>query len=413
MQALTWNPNEEAHYREIFERVRTHLDEKSRRLLGAAMALSLGPGNRGAIHAVTGLSLDTLQRGVAPLRGELPLPASQSRRAGGGRKPITEIYPEVLPALLRLVSEDTPGDPESPLLGTTKSLSHLADALTQQGRPVSPMTVSRLLAEQGYSMQANRKRFDHGSDHPNRNPQFAYIAAQTQAYQDRGQPVISVDTKKKDLVGRYKNGGREYRPAGSPVEVNAHDVPDKTLGQAIPYGVYDPISNTGWVNVGVDHDTADFAGASIRQWWVRMGREAYPDAPKLLLTADGGGRNGYRLNGFKVALQQFADATGLAITVNHFPPGTSKWHAIEHRMFSALSLNGRGRPLTSLKTIGQLIGHTRTKTGLTIQAALDPGTYPVGQKPDPQVVAQLQIERPQGQNDRWNYTIRPRVKTVT
>ena len=409
MPAFEWNDGERDHYQRMFALLGDHLDEKATRLLGAAMALSLGDGSHTAIRAITGLAMDTLQLGVAQLRGDEPVPAEGVRRPGGGRKPITEIYPDIVPALLQLVGEDTQGDPESPLLWTTKSLSHLADALTTQGMPVSPVTVSRLLREQGYSMPANRKRFDRGRDHPERDQQFAYIAEQTQAFHDREQPVISVDAKKKELVGNYKNPGQEYRPVGTPVDVNAHDFPDRTLGQGTPDGVYDPVSNTGGVNVGTDHDTAEFAVASIRQWWLRMGREQYPHATGLLLTPDGGGSNGYRLNLFKLELQKFADETGLDVTVCHFPPGTSKWNKIEHRMFSAISLNWRGRPLTSQEVIVQLIGHTRTKTGLTIQADLDTATYETGKKADPAEVAKLSIERPEHQNPLGNYTIRARV----
>lgn len=409
MKSFEWNDDERDHYQRMFALLRDHLDEKATRLLGAAMALSLGDGSHTAIHAITGLAMDTLQLGVAQLRGDAALVAERIRRPGGGRKVITEIYPELVPTLLQLVGEDTQGDPESPLLWTTKSLSHLAEVLTNQGMPVSTTTVSRLLAEQGYSMQANRKRFDCGSDHPDRNQQFQYIADQTKAFQDRGQPVISVDTKKKETVGNYKSGGQEYRPKGDPVEVNAHDFPDPALGKAIPYGIYDPVRNTGWVNVGTDHDTAEFSVASIRQWWLRMGRTAYPEATELLITPDGGGSNGYRVNLFKLELQKLADEIGLDITVSHFPPGTSKWNLIEHRMFSAISLNWRGRPLTSHEVIVQLIGHTRTKTGLTIQADLDTQTYETGKKADPAEVAQLSIERPEHQNPLWNYTIRSRV----
>lgn len=300
MHAFSWNDTERAHYREVFALMQDHLDEKTSRLLGAAMAMSLGAGSHTAIREITGLSMDTLQFGVAQLQGESSLPAERIRRRGGGRKPITEIYPDLVPSLVKLVEEDTQGDPESSLLWTTKSLTHLADALTAQGMPVSPKTVSRLLAAEGYSLQANRKRFDRGSDHPDRDQQFRHIAAQTQAFQDRGQPVVSVDTKNKVLVGAYRNAGQEYRPQGSPIEVNAHDCPDPQVGKAIPYGVYDPVQNTGFVNVGTDHDTASFAVASLRQWWLRMGQAAYPEATALLITPDGGGSNGYRLHGFKV-----------------------------------------------------------------------------------------------------------------
>ncbi len=413
MQAFQWNETERIHYAHVFTLMRDHLDEKGKRLLAASMALSLGEGSHTAIHQVTGLAMDTIQLGVGQLCGDVAVPRDRARRSGGGRKDITAIYPDIVPALLRLVGEDTQGDPESPLLWTSKSLTHLAQALTDQEMPVSTTTVARLLQEQGYSLQANRKRFDRGSDHPDRDQQFQYIAQQTQDFHDRGQPVISTDTKKKENIGEYKNGGQEYRPKKQPREVNAHDFPDAAQGKAIPYGVYDPVHKTGYVNVGTDHDTADFAVASIRQWWRRMGQTTYPDATELLITADGGGSNGYRLNGFKVALQSFADETGLTLRVSHFPPGTSKWNKIEHQMFSAISLNWRGRPLTTLETVVTLIGHTRTKGGLRIEADLDRGAYPTGQKPDREAIDALQIERPEGQNALWNYTIRPHVKPRT
>ena len=409
MQAFDWNEAEREHYRRMFELLAGHLDEKSTRLVGAAMALSLGAGSHSAVRGITGLAMDTLQLGVAQLRGDVALPAERIRRHGGGRKEITEIYPDLVPALRKLVEADTQGDPESPLLWTSKSLSHLADELTTQGMPVSGKTVSRLLAAEGYSMQANRKRFDRGSDHPDRDQQFQYIAAQAQDFQDRGQPVISVDAKKKETIGNFKNGGQEYQPTGEPVAVNAHDFPDPALGKALPYGIYDPVSNTGWVSVGIDHDTAEFAVASIRQWWDQMGRTAYPNATELFITPDGGGSNGYRLHGFKLELQKFADEIGLTIRVSHFPPGTSKWNRIEHRMFSAISLNWRGRPLTSHAIVVKLIGHTRTKTGLKIQAALDTNAYATGKTIDKEALAALNIERPDDQNSQWNYIIRPHV----
>ena len=410
MQAFQWNETERIHYAHVFTLMRDHLDEKGKRLLAASMALSLGEGSHTAIHQVTGLAMDTIQLGVGQLCGDVAVPRDRARRSGGGRKDITAIYPDIVPALLRLVGEDTQGDPESPLLWTSKSLTHLAQALTDQEMPVSTTTVARLLQEQGYSLQANRKRFDRGSDHPDRDQQFQYIAQQTQDFHDRGQPVISTDTKKKENIGEYKNGGQEYRPKKQPREVNAHDFPDAAQGKAIPYGVYDPVHKTGYVNVGTDHDTADFAVASIRQWWRRMGQTTYPDATELLITADGGGSNGYRPNLFKVNLQKLADETGLTIRVSHFPPGTSKWNQIEHRMFSAISLNWRGRPLTSLKVIVECIGHTTTKTGLTIKAALDTQSYATGQKATPEMLDDLNLERAANQNAAWNYTIRPHLE---
>jgi hypothetical protein len=412
MPAFEWDEAEREHYRRMYELLDGHLDEKAARLVGAAMALSLGAGSHSAVRGITGLAMDTLQLGVAQLQGDVALPTHRIRRPGGGRKAITEIYPDMVSALRTLVEEDTQGDPESPLLWTSKSLSHLADELTKQGMPVSPNTVSRLLADAGYSMQANRKRFDRGSDHPDRDQQFQYIAAQAQDFQDRGQPVISVDSKKKEVIGNFKNGGQEYHPTGQPVEVNAHDFPDPELGKAIPYGIYDPVSNTGWGSVGIDHDTAEFAVASIRQWWSQMGHAAYPHATELLITPDGGGSNGYRLHGFKLALQQFADEIGLTLRVSHFPPGPSKWNRIEHRMFSAISLNWRGRPLTSHAMVVQLIGHTRPKTGLQIQAALDTNASATGKKADKKTLAALNIERPDDHNSQWNYIIRPHVNAA-
>ena len=413
MPSVDWTDQDRARYQVIFDTVKDHFDEKAKRLLGAAMALSLGHGGQVIMHDVTGLALDTLQLGISQLQGTAALAEDRVRRPGGGRKPITEIYPEIEDALLKLVAESTQGDPESPLLWTTKSLSHLAQALTDQGMPISTVTVSRLLTQHGYSMQANKKRFEGGSDHPDRDQQFAYIAKETKEFQAKGQPVISVDTKKKELIGNYKNGGREYREKGTPLEVNAHDFPNPKLGKAIPYGVYDPTHNTGWVNVGTDHDTAEFAVESIRQWWLRMGHERYPNATELLMTADGGGSNGYRLKLFKVELQKLADETGLAITISHLPPGTSKWNRIEHHMFSFISLNWRGRPLTSYEVVVELIGHTTTKSGLGITANLDRGTYETGKKVDAEALDNLLIEHPENQNQQWNYTIRPHVKTVT
>ena len=410
MDTMHWTEEDQQRYRDMFENLREHLDEKAIRLVGASMALSLGRGGQSLIHELTGLAMDTLQLGIAQLQGRESVAPDRQRRSGGGRKPITAIYPTITDALRKLVADDTQGDPESPLLWTTKSLSHLAKALTDQGLPVSTTTVSRLLAEDGYSMQANRKRFDPGSDHPDRNQQFQYIAEQAKDFQDRGQPVISVDAKKKELIGNYKNAGQEYHRSKQPVEVNGHDFPDPAQGKALPYGVYDPVQNAGWVSVGTDHDTPEFAVASIRQWWLQMGKTTYPDATEWLITADGGGSNGYRPNLFKVNLQKLADETGLTIRVSHFPPGTSKWNQIEHRMFSAISLNWRGRPLTSLKVIVECIGHTTTKTGLTIKAALDTQSYATGQKATPEMLDDLNLERAANQNAAWNYTIRPHLE---
>ncbi len=325
---LEFSSQDQARYHEIFSQCQHVLDEKSLRLVAAAMVLSLGYGGQKAIHAVTGLSPDTLQLGVAQLQGKTPLDPDRIRRPGGGRKPITEVFPEVEAALLKLVGESTQGDPESPLLWTTKSLDHLARALADQGMPISRMTVSQLLAKNHYSMQANRKRFESGGHHPDRDGQFAHIAEMTRQFQALGNPAISVDAKKKELLGLFKNHGREYHPAGKPVDVNDHDFMDKDLGKAVPYGVYDPTHNAGWVTVGTDHDTAEFAVESIRQWWFRMGRARYPHAQELLITADGGGSNSSRSRLWKIEIQRLADELQIPITVCHFPPGTSKWNAI-------------------------------------------------------------------------------------
>ncbi len=376
------------------------------------MVLSLGYGGQKVIHAVTGLSPDTLQLGVAQLQGTASLDPDRIRRPGGGRKPITAVYPELESALLKLVGESTQGDPESPLLWTTKSLDHLARALTAQGMPISRMTVSQLLTKNHYSMQANRKRFESGSHHPDRDGQFTYIAEMTRQFQGLGNPVISVDAKKKELIGLFKNNGREYHAAKTPIDVNGHDFMDKELGKAIPYGVYDPTDNSGWVNVGTDHDTAEFAVESIRQWWYRMGRQLYPNAQGLLITADGGGSNSSRSRLWKLAVQNLADELQMPITVCHFPPGTSKWNKIEHRMFSAISLNWRGRPLTTLEVVVNLIAATTNHGGLHIQCDSDKNTYDTGKgaKISPEEWAQIRITAHENQNTQWNYTISPRPK---
>ncbi len=407
--AVWFSEEDKRRYGEIYTTVCDHLDEKGRRLLGAAMVLSLPRGGQGVVAAVTGLAPDTLRIGVQQLRGERPLDDDRVREPGGGRKPITEVHPEIEQALLALVAEETRGDPESPLLWTTKSLRHLAQTLTEKGTPVSAPTVGDLLRRNGYSLQAPRKRFERGEDHPERNAQFQHIAEQSTAFMAEGQPVVSVDTKKKEMVGNYKNGGREYRPSKDPLEVNAHDFIDPAQGKAIPYGVYDPQRNEGWVSVGTNHDTAEFAVEAIRRWWRDMGSVAYSDATKLLITADGGGSNGSRLRLWKTELQRFSDETGLAITVCHFPPGTSKWNKVEHRLWSAVSLNWRARPLTSLEVIVNLISATTTSTGLRVRCELDEHPYVTGKRVDDEEMNALNIERPADVNPTWNYIIRPRV----
>ena len=395
----------------VLDELNPHLNEKTRRLLAAAMANAIGYGGMAAVTRISGLSKATLELGRQQLSGEVTLVDHRVRRPGGGRKPVTEIYPGIEEALLRLVSESTQGDPQSPLLWTTKSLSHLAQALTDQGMPITPMTVSKLLAKNHYSMQANRKRFEQGSDHPDRDAQFQHINEMTKQFQAHGCPVISVDSKKKELVGNYKNAGREYREEGQPLEVNAHDFIDPELGKAVPYGIYDVSRNQGWVTVGTSHDTPQFSVASIRQWWLEMGSPIYSGATELLITADGGGSNSSTARLWKVELQKFADEMGLTITVCHFPPGTSKWNQIEHRMFSFISMNWRARPLISLEVVVQLIRSTATKTGLKIACELDAQTYETGKKVSQAEMDALNIERHEGQNQKWNYTIRPRTRT--
>jgi len=332
--------------------------------------------------------------------------ATRIRKEGGGRKRLTETDPGLAQALDRLIEPATRGDPMSPLRWTCKSTMNLAQALTRHGHPIGAWTVGAMLKEAGYSLQSNRKTKE-GTSHPDRNAQFEYINGTVERFQQRGQPVISVDTKKKELVGDFKNGGREWRPVGHPEPVRVHDFVDRELGKAIPYGVYDLAANQGWVSVGMDHDTPAFAVQSVRRWWEEMGRLVYPQASELLITADGGGSNGSRARLWKTELQRLADETGLRITVCHFPPGTSKWNQIEHRMFCHIAQDWRGRPLVSHEVIVRLIGSTTTRAGLTIRADLDPGTYPTGVKIPDAALAAVQLEPADFHGD-WNYTIAPR-----
>src|SRR5665811_667718 len=327
------------------------------------------------------------------------------RRPGGGRKPLTETDPGLVEALEALVDPATRGDPESPLRWSSKSTRELADALGAQGHHVSHVSVGALLRSQDYSLQAASKTRE-GRQHPDRDAQFRYLAAKVNAYLAAGDPVISVDTKKKELVGNYKNAGREWQPTGEPVEVDVHDFPDPTVGKAIPYGVYDVGANAGWVSVGKDHDTASFAVATLRSWWQQVGRPGYPDTRRLLICADSGGSNGARLRLWKVELATLAAETGLAITVCHLPPGTSKWNKIEHRLFSHISMNWRGRPLESHEVVVDLIAATTTRTGLKVRAELDEGTYPKGVRITDKQMAILPLERHSFHPD-WNYTLLP------
>lgn len=381
-----------------------------RRQWAAAEATAYGWGGLQAVSQATGLSPTTIRKGQAELAARVAQPklavTAQLRRQGAGRKCKTEEYPELIEALEALVGPVTRGDPESPLRWTCKSTTVLARELATEGYKVSESTVGRLLKSAGYSLQSNRKTRE-GTSHPDRNAQFEHINATVFAFQDRRQPVISVDTKKKELIGDFKNGGREWQPKGEPEEVRVHDFIDKELGKAIPYGVYDITKNQGWVSVGIDHDTARFATEAIRRWWSKMGSPRYRTARELLITADGGGSNGSRCRLWKVALQDLATDLGLQIHVCHFPPGTSKWNKIEHRMFSHITQNWRGRPLVSHEVIINLIANTATQQGLIIQAELDPGIYPTGIKVSDQELALVNLV-PENFHGDWNYTITPR-----
>lgn len=384
-----------------FSLVAPHLTGRQRRLLFGAAARALGYGGVSRVARLADASRPTVRRGAAEL--DQPADPRGRIREHDGPKRRRDTDPGLLGALDRLVDPDTRGDPESPLRWTTKSTRHLAEALCAQGFQVSDDTVGRLLKQQDYRLQRTRKTLE-GAQHPDRDAQFGYLNEQAREHLAAGQPVVSVDTKKKELIGNYANGGAEWQPTGAPVEVDVHDFPDPTLGKAIPYGVYDLGANTGWVSVGRDHDTAAFAVATLRHWWERVGRVAYPDATRLLVTADAGGSNGYRLRLWKIELARFAADTGLAVTVCHFPPGTSKWNRIEHRLFSHISMNWRGRPLESHEAVVELIGATTTRTGLTVRAELDPGAYPKGIKVADKELAAVPIHR-HAFHGEWNYTI--------
>jgi hypothetical protein len=396
--------------RSRYEGLAPVMDERVTRLWAACEAKALGRGGTAAVTEATGILGKRIWSGMRELKeiGRHPLtePPRQQRvrRPGAGRKPLTEKDPTLVTDLDGLVEPVTRGDPESPLRWTCKSVRKLADELRAMGHQVGPQKVSELLHDMDYSLQGTRKTRE-GSAHPDRNEQFEHINAQARIFQRAGEPVISVDTKKKELVGDFANAGKEWRPAGDPEPVRVHDFIDKRLGKAIPYGVYDIGRNEGWVNVGIDHDTAEFAVESIRRWWRRMGRRAYPDASRLLLTADGGGSNGYRTRLWKLELQRFADESGLDVTVAHYPPGTSKWNKIEHRLFCHITQNWRGRPLESVETVVSLIGNTVTKTGLRIKAALDRHLYEKAITVSDDQLASLHI-RPHRFHGEWNYTLR-------
>jgi transposase len=359
------------------------------------------------VARASGLAINTVRRGFAELSGQAVSEPQRIRREGGGRKALTQSQPELLAALDRLVSPATRGDPMRPLLWTCKSVRRLSDELVKQGHEISPAKTAELLHDLGYSLQSHRKR-DEGKSHPDRDAQFGHINEQVLAFQKAGQPVISVDTKKKELVGKYRNSGREWRPKGSPEEVKVHDFVDKELGRAIPYGVYDLWRNEGWVSVGCDHDTSEFAVETIRRWWRMMGQPEYPQAHRLLITADGGGSNSSRCRLWKWSLQQLSNQTGLEISVCHFPPATSKWNKIEHRMFCHITQNWRGKALVSHEVIVELIASTTTKKGLRIKAERDEGRYEKGKVPTEKELASLRLF-PEDFHGEWNYSIRPQL----
>ncbi len=391
-----------------YQMLAPELTERTLRLFAAAEAKAWGRGGISGVARVLELSRDRISRGLQELEKEQRLGPNRIRRKGGGRKKQVELDPQLKEDLERLISPYTRGDPETVLRWTCKSIRNLAKELMHKGHKTSRRMVAELLREMGYSLQANRKTIE-GKQHPDRDAQFKYIHRQAQKQQRAGQPVISVDTKKKELVGDFKNKGQEWRPQGNPEKVRVHDFIDKELGKVAPYGVYDLTRNDGWVSVGIDHDTAAFAVASIRTWWRKMGRPAYSKASHLLITADSGGSNSSRSRLWKVELQKMANRTGLTITVCHFPPGTSKWNKIEHRMFSFITKNWRGKPLTDRATIVNLIGSTKTEEGLKIRCELDENKYPKGIKVSDEQLEKVNLKNHKFHGD-WNYTIYPSKK---
>ena len=401
----------ESAVRDRYKNLEWALDERLRRLYAAAEAKVIGHGGITLVQKATGVARGSIKQGLKELLPSQRATPSRDgsnqriRRIGGGRKASVKDDAKLLAALESLVEPVTRGDPESPLRWTCKSLRQLESELRSQGYAVSHTSIGDLLKKLGYSFQGNRKTLE-GGDHPDRNAQFEFINERAKDAMGNGQPVISVDTKKKELVGQYKNGGKELRPKGDPEEVNVYDFVDKELGRANPYGVYDITNNLGWVSVGTDHDTASFAVATIRRWWFGMGKELYPDARELLITADGGGSNGSRVRLWKLELQKLANELNIPIRVSHFPPGTSKWNKIEHRLFSYISMNWRGKPLVSHEAIVNLIAATTTRKGLQVRAELDPGHYPKGIKVTDEELKTVRILR-EDFHGEWNYSILP------
>ena len=398
---------DEAAIRLRYEALGPVLDERGRRRFAAAEARAAGRGGVTAVARITGVARSTIDRGLAELRGDAPPAAGPDRvrRKGGGRRPLVVTDPSLLADLKALVEPTTRGDPMAPLLWTAKSLRHLAAGLGELGHRICHNVVADLLRDLGYSLQANRKTLE-GTSHPDRDAQFGYFNAQVKDALTAGEPAISVDTKKKELVGDFKNGGREYRPRGQPEPVRVHDFLIPELGRAAPYGVYDIADNAGWVSLGIDHDTARFAVNAIRRWWQAMGRARYPQATRLVVTADCGGSNGARVRLWKRELQALANELAIPITVCHLPPGTSKWNKIEHRLFSFITQNWRGRPLVSYQTIVQLIAATTTDAGLKVQCEIDPNIYPAGVRVTDAEMDAINIQRHEFHGD-WNYTISP------
>ena len=394
---------------EKYQMLAPALNERTLRLFAAAEALSLGRGGISRVSRTLEISRDRISRGIKELESETQFHPDRVRRKGGGRKKLLACDPTLKADIEALISPYTRGDPESPLRWTCKSTRTLADALTDKGHSVSHSTVAMLLDEMGYSLQANRKTTE-GKQHPDRNAQFEYISRRVRSFQQSDQPVISVDTKKKEKIGDFKNNGQEWHPRGHPENVRVHDFIDKELGKVAPYGVYDLTQNDGWVSVDIDHDTAAFAVATIGRWWQRMGSSGYANASELLITADSGGSNSSRNRLWKVELQKMANRTGLTITVCHFPPGTSKWNKIEHRMFSFITKNWRGKPLIDRATVVNLIGSTKTKEGLKIRCELDTRTYPKGIKVSDAQLEKVKLKQHRFHGD-WNYTIYPNKKS--
>ena len=402
----------ESKIRDRYGKLKGSLTERARRLFVANEAIAFGHGGIAAAHRATGVAPSVIGRGIAEVHaienGKAPdLPPTRSRRPGGGRKKATEKDPTLITDLKKLVESTTRGDPESPLLWTARSQRNIVAALKKQGHETSMKMVSRLLKELGYSLQANRKRLE-GAQHPDRNAQFEHINETIRRQLESNEPVISVDTKKKELVGAYKNGGRELRSQGDPEDVKVHDFVDDEKGKVAPYGVYDLQKNEAWVSVGISHDTAQFAVETIRTWWNEMGAAKYPNATSLVITADGGGSNGYRLRLWKLELQGLVDEIGFPITVCHLPPGTSKWNKIEHRLFSFITQNWRGKPLVTHQVIVNLISATTTKAGLRVSSRLDNRIYPKGRRVSDKQLASVNLE-PHAFHGEWNYTIHPTV----